>query len=258
MNSKKEIVRTMKQLDVKSIKVDRSYQRDLRNSYLRIASEFDPRLLGAISVSNRGTGAKPDYYVIDGQHRLAALTELGITTVDAIVYSGLSVEDEARMFSMQDRKRTKISSYDLYVAGKNLQGTPYHTLAAICDEVGLQVYSGRTNRGNSHHSVPALPNCIGVYLNIIEKIGRKAIVDIFTIYTKTKHKHNHNLYNSRLCRSLLELLVLNNTVDQLVDALDSFATIEDLIKDAQRNCQTISVNPAAFSNVLSKRIKAGK
>jgi len=61
-----------------------------------IAQAWDPAKVGTISVSRRADGTM---FVMDGAHRVGAAKELGIPTLPAIVYNGLTREEEADLFN---------------------------------------------------------------------------------------------------------------------------------------------------------------
>lgn len=87
------------------VQVDDSYQRTLsRYQVNRIKREFDPDLLGVLLISERPDGER---FVLDGQHRIAALLEMGHEheRVPAMVYHHLSVETEAKIFALANRNR---------------------------------------------------------------------------------------------------------------------------------------------------------
>jgi hypothetical protein len=91
------------------IRVDTQYQRPINIAHVRkIANEFDERAFGVILVSERADGS---VYVIDGQHRLAAVKSMGRggSEIPCHVYRGLSVGDEALIFHMQTQ-RNQIAS----------------------------------------------------------------------------------------------------------------------------------------------------
>lgn len=79
------------------------YQRKLRISRVKkIVQGFDPSIFGVILVSKRTNG---DYFVLDGQHRIAALRLLGKKNPNTInqkvecrVHHGLTLAEEAKMF----------------------------------------------------------------------------------------------------------------------------------------------------------------
>lgn len=88
--------------------VDNSYQRRLQPGHVKkIVREFDPVYLGLPDVSEREDGT---FWVMDGQNRLAACRLfLGEgwekQHVECLVYSGMSLEDEAEFF--EKRNMTK-------------------------------------------------------------------------------------------------------------------------------------------------------
>lgn len=61
----------------------------------KMTASWDAGRVGTISISERKDGAR---FVIDGAHRVTAARELGINELPAVVHSGLSSADEARLF----------------------------------------------------------------------------------------------------------------------------------------------------------------
>lgn len=103
-------------IDVGDLVVDYTYQRALEpRKVARIVNEFDPDAFGTLVVSLRKDGTKA---VIDGSHRKAAVIEMYGTTekVPANLHEGLSLEDEARIFSILNSNRTKPKVVDLFKA----------------------------------------------------------------------------------------------------------------------------------------------
>lgn len=63
-------------LYITSLKTDMSYQSPVKESQVKkIVKNFDPQKLHTIVVNKRNDG---QFFVIDGQHRVEALKELGI------------------------------------------------------------------------------------------------------------------------------------------------------------------------------------
>ena len=81
---------------------DTSYQRSIDNARVeKIVDNFDPRVSNTLKVSFRDGR----FYVFDGAHTLLALKKVHGTTpfpVDCKVYFGLSYEDEAHLFAVQN------------------------------------------------------------------------------------------------------------------------------------------------------------
>lgn len=92
-------------LRVKDLRIDPSYQREVRQAWVKhIVDNFDPYLLDPLDVSRRVDGS---HYVMDGQHRLLALREMGYDDqlVDCLVFEGLTVQQESRRFNTQDNRK---------------------------------------------------------------------------------------------------------------------------------------------------------
>ena len=64
------------------------YQRVLNNARVkRIADNFDPARVGVLLLSKRGPHS---YAIVDGQHRLCAIRQIGVPDAVCIVVVGLS------------------------------------------------------------------------------------------------------------------------------------------------------------------------
>ncbi|MDW4106537.1 ParB/Srx family N-terminal domain-containing protein [Staphylococcus saprophyticus] len=85
-----------RQVYVNNLKTDMSYQSPVKDSQVKkIIKNFDHQKLHTIVVNKREDGS---LYIIDGQHRVEALKELGIPLIEATIHEGLTVEEEAEMY----------------------------------------------------------------------------------------------------------------------------------------------------------------
>jgi len=78
-------------------------QRDVNRAWVdRLAAEFDPEQIGTPTVSRRGT----HWYVIDGQHRVEAMRQMGWDDqqVQCWTYLDLTEQQEAEMFLRLNNK----------------------------------------------------------------------------------------------------------------------------------------------------------
>lgn len=81
---------------IEQIKFDSRYQKDLRQSVVaKIVRNFDPKRLGVAVLSHRDKAL----WCVDAMHRVTACRELGITHIYAIVYEGLTAEQEAVLWA---------------------------------------------------------------------------------------------------------------------------------------------------------------
>ena len=103
-------------LKVGELVIDMRYQRvpnDVKVS--KIARNFNKDAVGVIICSMREDGV---IAVIDGGHRIAAMNLLGMqdTTIDALVYFGLTIKQEAEIFFTINEDRTKPKTADIFKA----------------------------------------------------------------------------------------------------------------------------------------------
>lgn len=107
---------TVECIAAKDIKVDPRVQRALVLSRVRkIAADLDLDGIGVLTVSLRDTG---EYYVIDGQHRLAALAVCGVDDYECYchVYTGLTLAREAALFRTLNAA-SKPTPFDQFTKG---------------------------------------------------------------------------------------------------------------------------------------------
>lgn len=106
----------MKTIAVKDLHIDPTVQREIVPTRVNdLATEMDLDGLGVVVVSDRGNKR---YFVLDGQHRIAALMQLGFGDweVNCLVYSGLKIEQEAAIFRRLNNTR-KITPFDDFTKG---------------------------------------------------------------------------------------------------------------------------------------------
>ena len=105
------------------------YQRILNNARVkRIADNFDPARVGVLLLSKRG---EHSYAIVDGQHRLCAMRQIGLQEAVCIVVVGMSYEDEANYFRIQTRDANALSAYSLYKAGVEARDEHFLRIEAI-------------------------------------------------------------------------------------------------------------------------------
>ena len=115
-------------IPVKDLKVDSEYQRGITGNRVdRIKENWSWVAAGVITVALRGPGAG-DYFVIDGQHRVAAAERAGISELPCLVFESVSHIDEAQGFLDANTSRKAMSVVDRYRA-----------LLVVRDPVALQV-----------------------------------------------------------------------------------------------------------------------
>lgn len=128
------------------LSIDPLVQRKLSPSRARrIAKEFNPLIVGTLLVSKRADGKQ---VVIDGQHRLSAINELGYSEmlVQCEVHEGLTIEDEAALFNGRNDAQ-KPGPFDRFDKGVLSKDETCLRIKDVLSAHGLRVVRGRTVNG---------------------------------------------------------------------------------------------------------------
>lgn len=124
-------------LPISVMHVDHHYQRPADPRWVTtIARNFDPDLLDVFKVNLRSDGT---YWLINGQHRLRALRakEMHDAVVCCDLYTGLTVAEEAKLFTETQALTKRISVRDRWRARKAEQDPVTLAIDAVLDEYGL-------------------------------------------------------------------------------------------------------------------------
>jgi hypothetical protein len=111
----------LKIVDLDDIYID-AYQRVVEEKWLKVREgKVDLSMLGTLTLSDRERDGKM-YSAIDGQHRYELMTRHGMTQWFAVVFTGLTVEEEAELFVRYQKERRNITPIQRFdaevVAGK--------------------------------------------------------------------------------------------------------------------------------------------
>lgn len=110
---------TVERVKVADLEIDRRVQRDnLKTKKVEdMVRNFNPAALGVIHVSRRDPGRGSGLYVIDGWHRYETVRRVtdNAGEMDAHVYEGLSLADEAVMF-LELNNAERVTLHDKYRA----------------------------------------------------------------------------------------------------------------------------------------------
>jgi hypothetical protein len=121
---------------------DTVYQRDLDPKRVqKMATEFNQRLLGVLEVSARDDGR---FAILDGQHRWAVVCQAHPYGTNAHlacqVHTGLSVEEEARLYYELDTKRKNLSWWERWRARRGTGDPGVLTIEEVLARHRLQVH----------------------------------------------------------------------------------------------------------------------
>lgn len=124
------------------ILIDNSYQRKLKSRRLAAMGEANMSRIGVLLVSVRANG---DVYAIDGQTRRALLigAGLGDVPIPAQYYTGLTVAEEAKIFSETNENgeggRLPVNAWDKFHAGITGLDPEAVGIASIVEGLGLRI-----------------------------------------------------------------------------------------------------------------------
>ncbi len=149
-------------LPIRSLSFDPSYQREISPAKIKkLVREWNDEAVGVIHVSIRENDGA---YVVDGNHRVHAAIEKGLSEMKAacLVYRDLTQEAEAQLFlSLNDQKT--ISIYDRYKAGLIAKDPVCIGIRRTLDHYGLAISNGSTEGS---------VRCIGEVMDIYKKDPR--------------------------------------------------------------------------------------
>lgn len=162
---------------ISDLTIDYTYQRQpIMKKVNKIAKSFDPDILGVIICSMREDGS---IAVIDGSHRVHALRmkELNDSTVNALVYFSLTIQEEAKIFAMLNQEHTKPNTTDIFKAGIVSGDEETIAISKILNSLGLII-----GVGPGDNKVRAISTIRRVYRNAGEKVLRDTLYTIKSAY----------------------------------------------------------------------------
>lgn len=179
------------------LRLDDAYQRAQQNTLKALSREWDVNKCETIQVSYRD-GV---FYITDGQHRYLAAIENGETHLVAEIRSGLTQEDEARLFVEQNKNVKPLSPYDTF-NGNILIGDPVDTaISELCKKYNIVV------SGAKGIKPPATLGSLSVARSVVKQNGSKAFDWILSIIKGANWTEETNAYGSFTIRPLNSLYV---------------------------------------------------
>lgn len=133
------------------LEVDEAYQRPLTTFWVEVRDHFDPALVGTLIVSERKSGTKS---VIDGQTRLKAMVDVGVTAAPCLIYTGLTRGQEAELFAALQKQRRAMRTYHRFRAELFANNPQATGISRISTAVGFEL--GTEEKTNTLQSITAL------------------------------------------------------------------------------------------------------
>lgn len=155
-------------VDLKHLVTD-AYQRPLTTFVDKIEKNFDPALVGTVCLSER---TKTKYAVIDGQTRAEGMKRLGMAKVPAIVYTGLTREQEAALFAKFQTERRGMTSSSLFKAKVISGDKTAIAINEIVEDAGFRVDPNvKSSPGNVNNAIAATAALEFVYKGTFGRRG---------------------------------------------------------------------------------------
>lgn len=247
------VTTAMHQLEIRHLTVDIAAQRQLDDNWVStIAADFRPDALGVITCSWRDIDS-PTIHVVDGQHRVAAARQVGYAgKIDAHVYCGLTLPEEAALFRRLNAQRL-VRHSDLFL----VRVTEGDKVAAECVKI-LGDYGWKVHSKTSGTTFSATSTLERMYL--LDPAAARSAIRIAT----DAWGHTRNAVNGTLVHGIT--LVLHRygaAVDgaHFTHALRAIAgsTPDGLIADGRALRILTGGSPAsAMAEVLVKAYNKGK
>jgi hypothetical protein len=133
--------------------IDPDYQRESTTIAAEIGELFLPPLAGTITVSEREI-KRPNLAIIDGQNRWLGATMAEEEVLPALVYTGLTVEEEATIFALIQIKRRNLSTFQRFRAQLRANKSESLAIQAIVVNAGFTM--DPNDPANSIRAVAAL------------------------------------------------------------------------------------------------------
>ena len=212
-------------IKVSDLMVDFAYQRQpLKAKIAKIAKSFDPDLLGVIICSMRENG---EIAIIDGSHRYHALVKMGLDylNINALVYIGLSLEEEAKIFALSNQEHTKPSTVDIFKAGLCSGDKLTIAINDILVKNGFYVGVGPGN-----NKIRALVTLKRIYIN-----AGADVLDQTIRVIKAAYGSNSDVMRDQLMSAVAVILHRYKKIDEqrLVYALIKFGNPISLLANAK-------------------------
>ncbi|MBV6343375.1 ParB/RepB/Spo0J family partition protein [Candidatus Magnetobacterium casense] len=140
---------------VGDLQIDHYYQRPLSEEKANIITKnFHIDKVGVLKVSRRDGG----YFVIDGQHRLAAAKKRGLTHLPCLIYDDLGPDDEADLrLAFNTRKvDATVDTFRLLLAKQDPTAT---AIQRIVEDIGLKISLSGGGHPNPRHI-----RCVGTLM----------------------------------------------------------------------------------------------
>ena len=210
--------------------VDYSYQR-VRTSHVNyLTDNFDINECDPVLVSYRDN----KFYIIDGQHRYYAALANGIKNLLCIIRTGLTMEDEARIFVKTNTSRKPLTPFDTFKANiacgnENIPDVKVDmVIKKVCDKHNVRVkkVTANADKARTLRSITLARKIVKS-----ETCGEKCLNWIFETLVKSKWCSSAEGYKAKIVEALKTYYVDNvNNLDiatvKILKVMEEYSPIE--------------------------------
>jgi hypothetical protein len=168
--------------ELDTLRIDDRYQRARTESKVNtLRAHFHPNACQPLAVSLRADGSR---YLVDGQHRRAVLTDIGLKSWPCLVYRQLSRVQEAAMWSELNTHQTKPQTSERFKAALVRKDPEALAIAAIVAEHGYSLVLARRRGGRGPGPINGQIDAIEALERIYRQGNAPALRDVLSLITR--------------------------------------------------------------------------
>jgi uncharacterized coiled-coil protein SlyX len=185
-------------LDV--LEVDDRYQRPLTNFWKTVSEGFNPALVGTLIVSERRNGNK---HIIDGQTRWMAMKDRGLPGAPCLIYEGLTMQQEARLFADLQTQRRGMRTYDRFRAQLVAKEPLAVGISRVVQEQGFDLSATETS-----YTMRAIAALERAY-----RVDPEHLADVLTVIRNVWGVENRDAVSAQIIAGLSSFLRTQERLD---------------------------------------------
>lgn len=160
------------EVSIKSLQVDKSYQRGETSLINVIAGQFDPLAFGIVWVGMRSDGKK---FIVDGLQRTRGAEKAGHSKVPALVFRSEGRKQEADIFRKLNAFRRRVSRMDVFRSANEAKLEYAVNITSAVRSAGLKIAT-RDSRGTREAVWPNI-KAIAALEEIYDQSGKSGVAD---------------------------------------------------------------------------------
>lgn len=189
----------MAYIPLSEMKIDFEYQRVATKKVDKITNEWDINKCDPISVSYRNG----KFYITDGQHRFLSAVRKGETHLPAIIRTGLTQKEEAKIFVSQNDNVSRLTPYDTFKGNLLLEDHIDCTIQNLCMKYNIIISQYQTK------GAKGVLGSLTEARSIVKSNGGSCLEWIFKIIKACGWSNESGGYSSYIMRTLRTCYINN-------------------------------------------------